>query len=163
MSAPADKVVRRFDAGATSFRWEDVSVLDYKADASAAFRDVTRQTLFKRSDMRGELRYFEVAAGGHSTLERHQHTHAVLVLRGMGTCLVGTGIHRIGAYDLVTVPPRTWHQFRAAGNAPLGFLCMVDAERDRPELPDAHALAQLQSIPEVAAFLSGAMPGRPDG
>jgi hypothetical protein len=33
---------------------------------------------------------------------------------------------------------------------------MVDAQRDRPELPDAHVLAQLQSVPEVAAFLSGA-------
>lgn len=156
------KVVRRFDAGAASFRWEDVPVLDYKTETPAPFRDITRQTLFKRADMRGELRYFEVAAGGHSTLERHQHTHAVLVLRGMGTCLVGTQVHRVGAYDLVTVPPRTWHQFRAAGNAPLGFLCMVDAERDRPELPDAHALALLQAIPEVAAFLGGAGPQAPD-
>ena len=29
----------------------------------------------------------------------------------------------------------TWHQFRAAPDAPLGFLCLVAAERDRPELP----------------------------
>lgn len=151
-------VVRRFDAGAESFRWEDVPVLDYKSEASAPFRDITRQTLFKRDDMRGELRYFEVAAGGHSTLERHEHTHAVLVLRGLGACLVGSAVHRIGAYDLVTVPPRTWHQFRAAANAPLGFLCMVDAARDRPELPDAQVLGELQTIREVAAFLAGNLP-----
>ena len=157
MSRDDEPIVRRFDGGGSSFRWQEVPVLDYKAqaeDAAAPFRDVTRQTLFRREDMKGELRYFEVAAGGHSTLERHEHTHAVLVLRGLGTCLVGTTVHRIGAFDLVTVPPRTWHQFRAAANAPLGFLCMVDAQRDRPELPDAHALAQLQSVPEVAAFLS---------
>ncbi|HZQ63366.1 MAG TPA: cupin domain-containing protein [Casimicrobiaceae bacterium] len=129
-------------------------VLDYKSGTAAPFRDITRQTLFKRADLRGELRYFEVAAGGYSTLERHQHTHAVLVLRGMGTCLVGTEVHRIGAFDLVTVPPRTWHQFRAAANAPLGFLCMVDAERDRPELPDPHALSQLRAVPAVAEFLA---------
>jgi len=30
-----------------------------------------------------------------------------------------------------------WHQFRAATDEPLGFLCMVTAERDRPQLPDA--------------------------
>ena len=149
--------MRRFDAGGESFRWDAVPVLDYKSDAAAPFRDITRQTLFKRDDMQGELRYFEVAAGGHSTLERHEHTHAVLVLRGLGACLVGTAVHRIGAYDLVTVPPRTWHQFRAAANAPLGFLCMVDATRDRPELPDARALQTLQSIPDVAAFLAGDM------
>jgi len=150
----SDRTVRRFDAGAASFRWEDVPLLDYKAPTAAPFRDITRQTLFKGPDMRGELRYFEVGAGGYSTLERHQHTHAVLVLRGMGTCLVGSEVHRVSAYDLVTVPPRTWHQFRAAANAPLGFLCMVDAERDRPELPDARALAELRAIPVVAEFLA---------
>jgi quercetin dioxygenase-like cupin family protein len=33
--------------------------------------------------------------------------------------------------DLVNVPPMTWHQFRAAADAPLGFLCLVPATRDR--------------------------------
>lgn len=149
----ADKPVRRFDPGSASFRWEDVPLLDYRSESTAPFRDITRQTLFGRADMRGELRYFEIAAGGHSTLERHEHTHAVVILRGMGECLVGTGVHRIGAFDLVTIPPKTWHQFRAAANAPLGFLCMVDAERDRPELPDADALDDLRRHGHVAAFL----------
>jgi hypothetical protein len=31
----------------------------------------------------------------------------------------------------------TWHQFRAADGEPLGFLCMVTTERDRPQLPGA--------------------------
>jgi quercetin dioxygenase-like cupin family protein len=157
MAERSEPPVRRFQPGGEAFRWDEVPVLDYKSDPAAPFRDITRQTLFKRDDMRGELRYFEVAAGGHSTLERHQHTHAVLILRGMGACLVGGAVHRVGAFDLVTIPPRTWHQFRAAGNAPLGFLCMVDAERDRPELPDAHVLQHLQMDPEVAAFLAGSV------
>jgi hypothetical protein len=29
----------------------------------------------------------------------------------------------------------TWHQFHAAPDEPLGFLCLVAAERDRPQLP----------------------------
>ncbi|MEO5699663.1 MAG: cupin domain-containing protein [Casimicrobiaceae bacterium] len=148
-------VVRHFLPGGEGFRWQDVALRDYKSDPSAPFRDITRQTLFGREDMRGELRYFEIAAGGHSTLERHSHTHAVLVLRGMGACLVGTMTFRVAAYDLVTVPPRTWHQFRASANAPLGFLCMVDAERDRPELPDGETMSALQRDPRVAAFLAG--------
>lgn len=147
--------VRRFDPGSDAFRWDAVDRLAYKHEGSAPFRDVTRQTLFKGPEMRSELRYFEVAAGGHSTLERHEHTHAVLVLRGLGACLVGTGVHRIGAFDLVTVPPLTWHQFRASANAPLGFLCMVDAQRDRPQLPDAHVLEELQRHPAIARFLAG--------
>jgi hypothetical protein len=53
----------------------------------------------------------------------------------------------------VRIPPLTWHQFRAADDAPLGFLCMVDCERDRPERPDAEALAMLAALPEVAAFI----------
>jgi quercetin dioxygenase-like cupin family protein len=148
--------VRRFRPDGESFGWEGVDPLEYKAAGAAVFRDITRRTLFRDADLAGELRYFEIAAGGHSTLERHEHMHAVLVLRGTGACLVGTDVQRIGAYDLVTVPPLTWHQFRAAANAPLGFLCMVNAERDRPQLPDAAVLGELQTHPRVAAFLRGA-------
>ena len=77
--------------------------------------------------MHGELRYFEVAPGGFSTLERHEHMHAVLILRGRGHCLVGGEVRPIETRDLVTVPPMTWHQFRATKGEPLGFLCMVNA------------------------------------
>ena len=87
--------------------------------------------------MAGELRYFEVAPGGFSTLERHEHMHAVLILRGRGHCLVGDEVKQLETRDLVTVPPMTWHQFRATTDEPLGFLCMVDAQRDKPQLPDA--------------------------
>ena len=31
-------------------------------------------------------------AGGYSTLERHQHAHAVMILRGSGRVLVGVGL-----------------------------------------------------------------------
>ena len=139
----------------SAFRWEAVDVRAYKADAGSPFRDVTRQTLFKRDDLAGELRYFEVAPGGHSTLERHEHVHAVLVLRGRGSCLVGDSVHRLRVHDLVTVPPNTWHQFRAADDSPLGFLCMVDAARDKPQLPDDDSLATLRSRPGVSDFLGG--------
>ena len=39
--------------------------------------------------------------------------HAVLILRGRGHCLVGGEVKPIETRDLVTVPPMTWHQFRA--------------------------------------------------
>lgn len=146
--------VRRFVQGG-EFRWHGVELTRYKDEGSAPFRDVTRQTLFKRPDMQGELRYFEVAPGGHSTLERHVHAHAVLVLRGRGRVLVGRAIHAIGPHDLVSVAPRTWHQFRADADGPLGFLCMVDATRDKPELPDGRALGALCADPAIAAFLAG--------
>jgi len=148
-----DDPLRAFAAVNGGFRWDRVDVLRYKDEGSAPFRDVTRQTLFRRPDMRGELRYFEVAPGGYSTLERHEHVHAVMILRGGGEALVGEQVFAVEAYDLVTVPPLAWHQFRAARTAPLGFLCMVDAERDKSQLPDARDLEQLRTHPPVARFL----------
>ena len=137
------------------FRWEGVDVRAYKDDASAPFRSVTRQVLASAPDLQGELRYFEVAPGGWTTLERHQHVHAVTILRGRGRALVGEQVVEVGPLDLVTVPAWNWHQFRAAPEEPLGFLCMVDATRDRPQLPTAEERAALAARPEVAAFLAG--------
>jgi quercetin dioxygenase-like cupin family protein len=136
-------------------RWEGVEERPYKEGDGAPFKAVTRQVLFSDPDMQGELRYFEIAPGGFSTLERHQHMHAVLILRGGGHCLIGREVRRLGTHDLVTVPPLTWHQFRATGEEPLGFLCMVDAKRDKPQLPTPEDRAKLEADPDVAAFLSG--------
>ena len=79
--------------------------------------------------------------------------HAVLILRGRGHCLVGDEVRAIETRDLVTVPPMTWHQFRATKGEPLGFLCMVNAQRDKPQLPTADDLARLKADPKIAAFL----------
>ena len=137
------------------YQWEGVERRPYKEDERALFKAVTRQVLFSDPELHGELRYFEVAPGGFSTLERHAHMHAVLILRGSGRCLVGQEVRLLKTHDLVTVPPWTWHQFRAGIDASLGFLCMVDAQRDKPQLPDADVLEELRAIPEVADFLAG--------
>ncbi len=142
-----------FRAHKGGFRWADVELHAYKEEGSAPFKDITRQTLFKGDNLAGELRYFEVAPGGHSTLERHEHVHAVMILRGQGRCLVGNEIREVATLDLVSIPPMTWHQFRTGPDEPLGFLCMVDAQRDRPQLPSAEDLATLEADPEIAAFL----------
>ena len=56
-------------------RWESVPVLAYK-EAGNSFKDVTRQVLFEGSEqLPCQLRCFEVAPGGYSTLEKHQHVH----------------------------------------------------------------------------------------
>jgi len=120
-------------------RWQGVEVLRYKAEGAAPFRDVTRQVLFDDPSTATQLRYFEVAPGGWTTLERHEHVHNVMVIRGRGRCLVGEKAFDLGQNDLVRVPPMTWHQFRAAADEPLGFLCLVNRERDRPQLPDPAA------------------------
>ena len=114
------------------YRWDGVAHMPYKQDGSAPFKDISRQLLFQEPDMGCELRYFEMDAGGYSTLERHEHAHAVMILRGSGTCLLGDTVREVGPMDLVTIPAWTWHQFRAEADAPMGFLCMVNQTRDRP-------------------------------
>jgi mannose-6-phosphate isomerase-like protein (cupin superfamily) len=138
---------------ARGYRWEGVEELPYKEDGRALFKSITRQVLFADPQLDGELRYFEMAPGGFSTLERHEHMHAVLILRGRGHCLVGEEVSAIETRDLVTVPAMTWHQFRATRGEPLGFLCMVNAARDKPQLPSPEDLAKLTRNAKIAAFL----------
>lgn len=134
-------------------QWENTDTLAYKEEGSAPFKAITRQILFDDPRLQCQLRYFEVAAGGYSTLERHEHMHAVMVVRGRGRCLLGDTVYDVGPHDLVTIAPLTWHQLRAAPDEPLGFLCMVNNERDRPQLPTPEQLTELRRNPAIAAFL----------
>ncbi|HEX3576099.1 MAG TPA: cupin domain-containing protein [Rhodopila sp.] len=138
------------------FRWEDVAHQPYKQDGSAPFKDISRQILFHEAALGCELRYFEMDAGGYSTLERHEHAHGVMILRGNGTCLVGDEVRPVKQFDLVSIPAWEWHQFRALAGEPLGFLCMVNVQRDRPQLPSAEDLERLKALPRVAEFLGEA-------
>ncbi|MFI4986801.1 MAG: cupin domain-containing protein [Alphaproteobacteria bacterium] len=138
------------------FRWDGIGKLPYKEDGSAPFKAISRQVLFADPQLRCELRYFEMAAGGYSTLERHEHMHAVMILRGRGHALLGSEVREVKTHDLLALPAWTWHQFRATRGEPLGFLCMVNAERDKPQLPTAEELAALSTDARIAAFLDGA-------
>ena len=136
-------------------RWHNVEELIYKdEDGTASFKDVTRRVLFGEDHQDGmEVRYFEVDAGGHTTLEKHEHTHLVIPIKGKGACLVGDEVLQLAIHDLVYVPSWEWHQYRAAEDEALGFLCLVKIERDRPTLPTADEIAEMKRNPEVAAFI----------
>jgi len=135
------------------FRWEGIPVSAYKPDGTH-FAGITRQLLFDGGERLGcQLRYFEIQPEGYSSLERHQHEHAIMVIRGGGRALVGDRIVDLATNDLVRVPPLTWHQFRATETESLGFLCMVDCARDVPERPDEIVLARLLADPAVAEFV----------
>src|SRR3954463_4299746 len=121
---------RRIYRKAKDYRWDGVDELPYKEDDRALFKTITRQVLFSDPEMHSELRYFEMAPGGFSTLERHQHMHAVLILRGRRPWCSpggrrpprGGGEERpiVAGY----VPPRALvsrPRPRAGGGEPLGF------------------------------------------
>ena len=124
------KVVR-----GAEFRWEGVPERRYKEE-DGTFQGVLRQTLLGEGAGQEALafltRYFEIAPGGWSTLERHGHPHAVVVLSGRGHVVLGGETFSLAPHDCVYVAPETPHQFRADLGEPLGFLCIVDRDRDRP-------------------------------
>ena len=141
--------VRRTDP----FRWEGIAVSAYKTNGTH-FSGITRQLLFDGGEGLGcQLRYFELEPGGHSSLERHRHEHAIMVIRGTGRVLVGARVLDLETHDLVRVPPLTWHQFRAGDEEWFGFLCMVDCGRDPPERPDLETFEALRADPEVGGFI----------
>ena len=107
----------------------------YKEDERALFRAIyLAMVLFSDPAMAGELRYFEVAPGGFSTLERHEHMHGVLILRGRGHCLVGDegGSRSTRTAIFVTVPPMAWHQFLRASRGRAARLSLHGECRARP-------------------------------
>jgi quercetin dioxygenase-like cupin family protein len=112
--------------------WEGVTPEVYK-DAGEGWLTVTRHRLLGSAEgLPFRLRYFEIAPGGYTTFERHEHQHAVIAIRGEGTVRLGDRWESVRFGDVVYVAPNEPHQFRAAGDEPFGFVCVVDAERDRP-------------------------------
>ena len=151
-SMAGERLFRAFRSG---FRWEGVPHMPYKEKGSAPFKAISRQVLFEDPKQACQLRYFEMDADGYSTLERHEHVHAVMILRGHGHCLLGSAVREVNPFDLITIPAWTLHQFRATRGEPMGFLCMVNNDRDKPQVPDGDEIEALKRDATVAAFLNG--------
>jgi mannose-6-phosphate isomerase-like protein (cupin superfamily) len=134
------------------FRWVGVEEHAYK-ETDGTFKDVTRRILCCDESQGTETRYFEVGVGGHTTLEKHEHTHVVVPIRGRGRALIGDHVVDLAPHDVVFVPPWAWHQFQATADEPLGFLCTVKLERDRPTLPTLAELDELRADPTLANFI----------
>jgi quercetin dioxygenase-like cupin family protein len=114
--------------------WPEAPARRYKEDP-ASFCEVERRVLLGADagdELSFELRYFEIAPGGWTTLEHHRHPHAVVVVAGRGVVRLGDERHRVSPLDVVYVAPGESHQFLSAEDERLGILCVVDRERDRP-------------------------------
>ena len=143
LDGPQSKVLRlaRWDASGVS--WAKVPLESYKPPADESWRGVSRVELVgKRGESCAQhLRYFEVAPGGYSTFERHQHEHVVVSLCGKGEVQLGSRIFQASPGEVTYTAPGVPHQFRCPEEArhPYGFLCIVNAQRDRPTLVDPAA------------------------
>lgn len=115
------------------FHWENTPDIPYKPSGDS-FSGVRRVNL---AGMRGEktkfhLRYFEIEKNGFTTRERHQHEHVVVVLRGAGEVFLENRWLDLQFGDVAYLPPQAVHYLRNRNDEPFGFLCIVDAQRDRP-------------------------------
>lgn len=150
------------DTGSSNYTWDGVEREAYThgqkyedgEKTGQKWQGVIRQVLIGNQieATRFHVRYFEVLPGGYSSLEKHQHAHVVIVIRGHGKAVLDATAHEILPFDSVYVAPWTPHQFLALGDEPFGFFCVVDAERDRPQ--------SVSPIEHDCAVRAGAVSGR---
>jgi quercetin dioxygenase-like cupin family protein len=134
-------VIEKFAEGG----WSGFEQLPYK-DVPGSHRGVVRQNLLKEGETQFEVRYFEIAPGGFTSFERHEHEHFVVVMCGAGEVRLGEDVRPLEQRDLVRVEPNMPHQFRNTGTEPFGILCVVDRMRDRPVLLGEAASATPEGV-----------------
>ena len=117
-------------ADSGELRWQDISVHAYGPENSAASR-ATRQILIgtEEHSPHFHLRYFVVQPGCHTSLDQHAHDHGVYILHGQARLRLGDQEHVINAGDVIYISGHEIHQFFTLGDEPLGFLCIVPANR----------------------------------
>jgi quercetin dioxygenase-like cupin family protein len=116
--------VHRFIGRGNQFEWEGVTENHYDApDVVGVVKKVLLGPSEGARDFR--IRYFHVEPGGNTSLDQHAHDHGVIILHGSASALLGEEEVVLGPWDVVHVPGDEIHQFRALGDDPLGFICVI--------------------------------------
>lgn len=76
------------------------------------------------------MRQFVVEAGGNTPRHSHDYEHEVFVVSGRGTIFLDGKEQPVRSGDAIYVPADELHQFKAAADEPLRFLCMVPMSRN---------------------------------
>ncbi|TAN44554.1 MAG: cupin domain-containing protein [Nitrospirae bacterium] len=115
-------------------KWSGVKTEKYK-NQNGGWASIVRNVLIGNcgESAKFHLRYFEIAPGGFSSLERHKHEHVVVCIRGKGKIQVGRKQYTLNFLDTAYIAPDTAHQLLNHYDNPFGFFCIVNAKRDRPK------------------------------
>ena len=101
----------RFQRDSQSYAWSDVEREAYKQgqDEGREWKNIVRQVLVgkRAEETHFHLRYFEIAPGGYSSLEKHGHAHVVIAVRGQGRAVLGDQVQDMQPLDTVYVAPWT--------------------------------------------------------
>ncbi len=116
------------------FTWKGVKINRYKPEGDD-WAGITRQALIGASGETAKfhLRYFEIEPGGYSSFETHKHEHVVISIRGEGKAQLNKKHIGIGFLDVIYIKPDTPHRLYNPYKEPFGFICIVNAKRDRPK------------------------------
>jgi quercetin dioxygenase-like cupin family protein len=115
--------------------WRGVADEPYKT-VTGGWSNIIRRVLIgaRGESARFHVRYFEIAPGGSSSLERHRHEHVVICVKGEGIVRTGKTKRGMGFMDTLYIAPDTIHQLSNPFKIPFGFFCIVNARRDKPEV-----------------------------
>jgi len=132
------------------FTWSEVEKESYK-EGVGSWCGIDRNTLIgnRGESAKFHLRYFEIAPGGNSSLEKHVHEHVVICARGAGRAVVGDTVHEMAPMDVLYIAPDAPHQLINPGQEPFGFFCIVDSDRDRPRELDSEDMERLDASPKT--------------
>ena len=117
-------VIHRSNGSIGAPNWPEVPVRTYEGNQA---RGATKRILIGARDGAENfaVRYFEVPAGESSAHESHPHDHGVVIERGTARVTLGDAVHELGPGDVVYVAGDELHCFEAAGDEPLGFICVA--------------------------------------
>lgn len=115
--------------------WRGVADEPYK-NVTGGWSNIIRRVLIggRGESAKFNVRYFEIAPGGASSLERHRHEHVVICVKGEGIVRTGKVKRKMGFMDTLYISPETIHQLSNPFKIPFGFFCIVNARRDKPEV-----------------------------
>lgn len=125
----------RFYKHKGNLQWKNVKTEKYKTIGNE-WANIIRKTLIGNhgESTKFHLRYFEIASGGNSSFEKHKHEHVVICVKGKGKAVTGKNIYKMNYLDVLYVSPNTPHQLSNPFKSPFGFLCIVNAKRDKPKI-----------------------------
>jgi len=125
-----------------NFIWQGVKTEKYKTDGGDWAKIIRKVLIGSHNEStKFHLIYFEIAPGGFSSFEKHKHEHVVIGIRGRGMVLCsksGSSLternYQLNFLDTLYIAPDTPHQLSNPFQDPFGFLCIVNAKRDRPKI-----------------------------
>lgn len=117
-------VVHRFKGDGQRLDWEGVPTSEY---AQGGARGGLKKVLIGSADgaPNFSVRYYEIAPGGQSSFDHHEHDHGVYILKGRAKLLAGWEVAELGRGDVVYIGANEEHQFINVGQEPLGFICVA--------------------------------------